>query len=176
MYWMLELKSLAHIALPTRDNGTILPALLCAVLVLMAGLQFAPPAELELPVSAGRVTAKTLPAREPNRVVADSIILRDPLFSPTRGGGTNEASSAPLDGAKAVGIVRGRGFARVIMQDAAGTPVSINLGNRYKGWRLTQIGRDSVTFSQGKERLAVSLANEPSGSQSYQPRQQMDER
>jgi hypothetical protein len=154
----------------------LLPALLCAVLVAMAALQFALPKDSELTSSPGRVIARTLPEREISRAVADPIILRDALFSPMRAGKSNDNVSAPLGGAKAVGIVRGRGFARVVLQDSIGNPISLNLGNRYQGWTLTRINRDSVAFSRGRERLELPIGSAAITAQSYQPNQQVDER
>ena len=176
MHWMFELKPLAHISFPTRDNGALLPALLCAVLVGMAALQFALSNDVELTSAPGRVVARQLPEREPYRAVADSIIARDPLFSPTRAGKSSDDKSDPLGGAKAVGIVRGRGFVRLVMQDSDGNPRSLNLGNRYLGWALTRISGESVTFSRGQERLELRVGNQTASFQSYNPREQTDER
>lgn len=144
----------------------------------MAGLQFALPPEVELVSAPGRVIARPLPEREPGRTLADPIILRDALFTPVRGGTAkaDAESKAPLDGARAVGIVRVRGFARVVMQDSEGTPATISIRNTYRGWTLVAIGRDSATFVRGKERLVLPLANGSQAYQQIQPTQQSDER
>lgn len=173
---MFELKPLVPIAFPSRNNGALLPALLSAALALMAGLQFAVPNDVDLTSKPGRVIARQLPERQPYRVVADPIILTDTLFSPKRVGKTSDVVSAPLGGAKAVGIVRGRGFRRVVMQDANGKPISISLGNLYQGWKLTHIGDEGVTFSRNQKRLQMRLGDGPVGTQAFQPSQQTDER
>ena len=173
---MFELKPLAHFRFPTRDNGSLLPALLCAVLVVMIALQFAVPQDGELTSAPGRIIARTLPEREISRAVADPVIVRDALFSPTRAGKSGDVASAPLGGAKAVGIVRGRGFARVVLQDSVGNPVSLSLGSRYQGRTLTRISRDSVTFSRGRERLEMRIGNGTASIQAYRPSEQVDER
>ncbi len=176
MHWMFELKPLAHIIFPTRVNGALLPALLCAVLVGMAGLQFGFPQDDDLTSAPGRVIARQLPERETYRAVADPQILRDALFSPARAGKASDDKSDPLGGAKAVGIVRGKGFVRVVMQDANGNSTSINVGRRYLGWTLARISGESVTFSRGQERHELRVGNQTASFQSYNPREQTDER
>lgn len=176
MHWMFELKPLAHIKFPTRDNGALLPALLCAVLVAMAALQFGLPQDDDLTSAPGRVIARQLPERESYRAVADPQILRDALFSPARAGKAGDDKSDPLGGAKAVGIVRGKGFARVVMQDGDGNPISLTIGRRYLGWTLTRINRESVTFSRGQERVEMRIGNRNASFQAYSPSEQTDER
>ena len=144
---------------PSRDNGTLLPALLAGVLVLMVALQFALPAEVELPLQIGQAAPARLAVREVSRVVPDPIIARSALFAPGRGGGGNVASAGPLDGAVAVGMVRGRGFARALLQQSDGSAVSVPVGGGYRGWRLAGLNKDYAIFTRDGERIAMPFTN-----------------
>lgn len=145
---------------PSRADQTLLPALLAAVLVLMVALQFALPVEDELPAAMRRVVPARLAQTGVNRVVPDPVILRSALFSPSRaagGGGANVAASGPLDGAIVVGMVRGRGFARAVVQEPGGGAVSVPVGGRYRGWRLVALGASNAVFSRDGKREVMSF-------------------
>jgi hypothetical protein len=154
------LKRLALPPRPSRDNGALMPALLCGVLVLMLALQFALPTGDELPAEVRRVVPARLAQSEVGRVVPDPIILRGALFSPGRGGGgANVAASGPLDGAVVVGMVRGRGFARAVLQQSDGSAVSVPLGGGYRGWRLIALSSGNAIFSKEGERVALTFTS-----------------
>jgi hypothetical protein len=137
-----------------------MPALLCGVLVLMLALQFALPVDEELPAEVRRVVPARLAQSEVSRVVPDPIILRSALFSPGRGGGgANVAAAGPLDGAVVVGMVRGRGFARAVLQQSDGSPVSVPVGGSYRGWRLVALTPGNAVFSKEGERVAMAFTS-----------------
>jgi hypothetical protein len=137
-----------------------MPALLCSVLVLMLALQFALPTGDELPIEVRRVVPAKLAQSGVNRVVPDPIILRSALFSPGRGGsGANVAAAGPLDGATVVGMVRGRGFARAVLQQGDGSAVSVPVGGSYRGWRLVSLALGSAVFSKEGERVAMAFTS-----------------
>lgn len=138
-----------------------MPALLCGALVLMLALQFALPVDEELPAEVRRVVPARLTQSAVNRVVPDPIILRSALFSPGRGGGggTNVAAVGPLDGARVVGMVRGRGFARAVLQQSDGSPVSVPVGGSYRGWRLVALTPGNAVFSREGERIALAFTS-----------------
>jgi hypothetical protein len=155
-----------------------MPALLCGVLVLMLALQFALPVDEELPAEVRRVVPARMAQSEVNRVVPDPIILRSALFSPGRGGsGANVAAAGPLDGAVVVGMVRGRGFARAVLQQSDGSPVSVPVGGSYRGWRLVALKPGNAVFSKEGERLAMAFTSGqilPNSSR-FQPRRTNEE-
>jgi hypothetical protein len=156
------LKLLAPIPRPSRDSRTLLPAALVGALALMAMLQFALPTDTDLPLATGRAIPAKLQDRDAVRVIPDPAILTSALFTPTRAGrraSASDVAAGPLDGAAPVGIARGRGFARVVLQQADGTAVSLSPGQAYHGWRLVSIGRDQVKFSQNGQPLLLSLSN-----------------
>jgi hypothetical protein len=137
-----------------------MPALLCGALVLLLALQFALPVDEELPPEVRRVVPARLTQSAVNRVVPDPIILRNALFSPGRGGGgTNVAALGPLDGARVVGMVRGRGFARAVLQQSDGSPVSIPVGGSYRGWRLITLTPRNAVFSREGERISLAFTS-----------------
>ena len=152
------MKFLATLPFPSRAEATLLPALLSVLLVLLAGLQFALPSEVELPQTATRAVAPRLPDHFVTRHVPDSVIISQALFTPTRGGGAKQAGAGPLDGATPVGAVRGRGFARAIIQQASGETVTLNIGQSYHGWRLAGLTQGNATFLRDGKRLAIPFA------------------
>lgn len=157
---MYELKLPALPPRPSRDNGTILPALLAGALVLMIALQFALPAELDLPAEGSRIVPVRMVQGNVARVVPDPVILRDALFSPARSavaGGTATGGTGPLDGAIVVGMVRARGVARAVIQQSDGTALSVPVGGRYRSWRLVSITSGNAVFSRDGERLALAF-------------------
>jgi hypothetical protein len=137
-----------------------MPALLCGVLVLMIALQFALPTDTELPTEVRRVVPARLAQNSVGRVVPDPIILGSALFSPARGGGGgNVAAIGPLDGAVVVGMVRGRGFARAVLQESDGGAVSVPVGGSYRGWRLVSLSQGNAVFNKEGERVALTFTS-----------------
>lgn len=137
-----------------------MPALLCGVLVLMLALQFALPVDDELPTEVRRVVPARLAQNGISRVVPDPAILENALFSPGRGGGgANVAASGPLDGAVVVGMVRGRDFARAVLQESGGGSVSVPVGGNYRGWRLVTLSSGKAIFSRDGERVALAFTS-----------------
>jgi hypothetical protein len=165
---------------PSRADQTLLPALLAAVLVLMVALQFAMPVDKEMPAAVRRVVPARLAQTPLSLVVPDPVILRSALFSPSRaarGGGANVAASGPLDGAIVVGMVRGRGFARAVVQERDGNAVSVPVGGRYRGWRLVALTSGNAVFSQDGKRVVMSFTTGqvlPSN-EGFQPRRTNEE-
>lgn len=145
---------------PSRDNGTILPALLAGALVLMIALQFALPAELELPLEDAPMVPVRLANASVARVQADPAILREALFTPARSavvGGGASTGTGPLDGAFVVGMVRARGVARAIIQQSDGRALSVPVGGRYREWRLVSVTPGNAVFSRDGERLSLAF-------------------
>jgi hypothetical protein len=138
-----------------------MPALLCGVLVLMFALQFALPVDDELPIDVRRVVPARFTQSEVARVVPDPVVLDKAIFSPARGGGSgsNIAATGPLDGATFVGVVRGRGFARAVLQQSDGSPISVPLGGSYRGWRLISLVASDAIFSKDGERATLSFTS-----------------
>lgn len=154
------MKFQAQLPRPSRDNATLLPALLAGALVLMAALQFALPAEAELPAQTGGSVQRALADRQVTRAIPDPVILRNALFAPGRAnGGANVAAAGPLDGAVAVGMVRGRGFARAVLQQSDGSAVSVAVGGRYRGWRLIGLTKVNAIFTRDGVRVAMAFSN-----------------
>ncbi len=157
-----------------------MPALLCGVLVLMIALQFALPVGDELPAEVRRVVPSRAAQVQTSLVVPDPIILRNALFSPGRAGGAggaNVAAIGPLDGAAPVGMVRGRGFARAVLQQSDGSAVSIPVGGRYRGWTLVRLTASDATFTREGERVVLSFTDRPNlpNSNGFQPRRADEE-
>lgn len=142
----------------------------------MVALQFALPAEVELPPQIGKAAPARFATREIARVVPDPIIVRSALFTPGRGGSGSVAAAGPLDGAVAVGMVRGRGFARALLQQSDGSAVSVPVGGGYRGWRLAGLNKDYAIFTRDGERVAMPFTNGNAQSNRAFPNQQANER
>ncbi len=145
--------------LPNRADGTVLPALLAAVLALGVLFQLSERDEAPLPPGgAGRAVAAAPAAFAIGPAVVDPVLLADPIFSEARAGKQADgAQTGPLGGAVLVGTTRGRGFARAIVQPPAGAAVSVAVGGSYLGWRLTALSADAVTFRRGAEIVRMPL-------------------
>jgi hypothetical protein len=154
---MFVLKFQAPLSRPSRADRTLLPAVLSALLALMVALQFALPAANPLLSEAGRLVQPRLAAQVAGIAVADPVILQRALFAPGRGGG-KAAGVGPLDGAAFVGIVRGRGFARAVLQRPDGQAASIPVGGGYRGWRLVALGQERAVFIRDGVRYAAPIA------------------
>ena len=171
------MKPRVTLSLPNRDNATLFPALLALLLVLMAALQWALPAEVVLPDAAGRAVAPQMAERSIMRTFPDDVILRRALFAPGRGvTGKSAEDSGPLDGATPVGIVRGKGFARVILQQADGSAVTLSLGSAYHGWALTRISQDSAIYKRNGKTLMLPLGSRASLPKQFRSIEKIDER
>jgi hypothetical protein len=166
---MYALKFPAPLPRPNRADRTLLPALLAVLLLFMVVLQFAFPAQNESVIAPTRLVLPKLEALEPSLALADPIILRNALFAPGRGGGKS-TGTGPLDGAAFVGIVRGRGFARAVLQPGEGQAVSVPVGGAYRGWKLVSLnGSDALFMRDGIRHTATIVRGAIENSPNLQP-------
>jgi hypothetical protein len=158
---------------PERAEGTVLAALLVALLTLLVVVQFVLPQERpavpEVPPAALRAGPAQIGA-----VSADPVLARRSIFQATRIAGGNTAGVGapvgPLDGAIPAGIVRVRGAARLVLQTPDGKSVTLRPGQSWQGWRLISIGRDDVRFRRGGESVTLGLgANDSFSYPEYAP-------
>jgi len=143
---------------PERAEGTVLAALLAALLVVMLIAQGLLPPDrpvvADLPpviLRAGDVAAAP--------VTADSVLARRSIFQPTRLAGADGGAgpAAPLDGAIPAGVIRVRGAARLVLQTPEGNSITLRTGQSWRGWRLVRIGSDEVRFARGSETVTLGL-------------------
>ncbi|MBY0583509.1 MAG: hypothetical protein K2P68_11410 [Sphingomonas sp.] len=146
--------------IPNGRDQTLLPALLVVVLAALVAFQLTLPAEDALQVEAGRVVMPAIAPVIMERQVADPVIMARAVFTPVAAAGTNGATvpAGPLGDAAPVGVARGHGFARVILQRSDGSIVSVGLGGRYGVWRLVGIGRDAVQFANESGTIRIPLS------------------
>jgi hypothetical protein len=164
------LKYQAPLPRPSRADGTALPALLAAVLAAMVALQFVLPQEESRSAVPHRSVVRRTVTGGPSLSIADPILLRDALFAPARGRGKS-AGAGPLDGAVFVGVVRGRGFARAVLQEADGGAASVSLGGKYHGWKLVSLDDANAVFIRDGIRHSAPIARGAIASApSFQPR------
>lgn len=130
------------------------------MLVLMFALQFALPAADDLPGDARRVVPLRGVDAVINRVIPDPLIMRNALFSPTRGGAASsagEGGTGPLGGATVVGMVRVGARARAIVQQGDGKAISVAVGGRYQEWILVGLSTTTAQFARDDERLTMDF-------------------
>jgi len=155
---------------PSRADGTLLPALLALLLAVLAAVQLAigpeaPPAERY-----GRIVVPAVQHRAEPPVVIDPVILRAAIFTPGRGSGGDGAPPAPLGplgDAAPVGITRTRGGTRVILQRGDGAIIRLAIGARYREWRLIGVTSDAVRFAGPGGSVQVPLADRPISTGQY---------
>ncbi len=150
---------------PRRDNGTLLPAALLALLVAMLLFQLfasnAPP----LPELPGGMPARpaSLDLPRPAPAAVPPVILARTLFSPTRGpaGSADAGSAAPVGGAVPVGTI-GRGRARILfLKTSDGRVIRMGRGGSHQGWTLVAIESDGVTFAREGQKIRVNFGATP---------------
>ena len=154
---MFALKFPALLPRPNRADRSVLPALLTALLALMVGLQFFLPEEAEPQFLPGRAVVPIVGGQASPLFLADPAIVNNALFAPGRGRGKT-AAIGPLDGATFVGVVRGKGFARAVLQQPDGQAVSVPVGGSYRGWRLISLVNANATFMRDNVRHRVAVA------------------
>jgi len=137
---------------PRRDDGSLLPALLSAVLVIAAGAQLSLASAVDLPSVAVVPPPRpaVLPALPPAALVPAPLLARA-MFTPSRLP-TADAPSTPLDGAVIEGAVRTRGHAHIIVRLSDGHIRNMAPGDVVAGWRLLSIGDGAALMSRGGER------------------------
>ncbi len=146
--------------MPTRADGTLLPAILALLLALLAAFQLVAGDDDPLPESYGRVVMPVVQARPMTMVAVDPAIARASIFTPVRNeahaGG--QASLGPLGDATPVGVVRDRRVTRVILQCADGRVLTLPLGGAYHGWRVAAVASDGVRFVGEGGSVVIPLA------------------
>jgi hypothetical protein len=158
---MCALKLRSPISLPRRDDGTLLPAMLVAALVLMAALQLVLTREPDLPESGEGRLPPAARIGNPPPAIADPAIAARPLFSPSRRPGDTPVlltpnGAAPLGGATVAGAIKAHGIARVLLKLPNGAIEELGVGGDYMGWVLVSFSQDGAIFRKGSEKLAMA--------------------
>ncbi len=159
---MFVLKFPVRIPPPRRAERTWLPAALAALLGLVLVMQLALPSTVDLP-DAGLVRPLRplrLPQLAFGATVVDPAVSARPLFAPGRRENADAvvaARQAPLEGARAVGVIMVRSNARVFLQAPDGKVTPVGPGGSYRGWRLVRIRPDQLLFARGAETAAIAL-------------------
>lgn len=154
------MKPLPVIVRPNRADRTLLPATLALVLALLLAFQLSLPLEVTLPDSIGRTVAPPVAEHVARRAVPDPVLAASPLFTPARAGTAQDvAANGPLAGAILVGIARGRGFARAVLQPPEGRAISLAIGQSFNGWRLIGLSSDAAQLARAGKSIAVTIGS-----------------
>ena len=143
-----------------RASNILLPAVLAALLALLAAFQLFVGGDNPFPASFGRVIMPRIQSRAPPKVTIDPVLARASIFTPVRSkalGGVS-ASLGPLGDAVPVGVTRGRGFVRVVLQCADGRVLTVPVGGAYRGWRVAAVAGDGVRFIGTGGSVLIPLA------------------
>ncbi|MFZ4689192.1 MAG: hypothetical protein ACOYLS_08130 [Polymorphobacter sp.] len=147
------------VPIPRRAERTLLPAALAALLALLFVVQLAFPVQLVLPEAGVTRPFRLLPTRV-GVVAADPEITARPLFNPARREGTEPGTgdkTAPLEGARAVGVITARGAVRLFLQAPDGQVSALGIGGGYRGWRLVRVGAGQAAFRRGGETAVLPI-------------------
>jgi hypothetical protein len=129
------------------------------VLLSLVALQFMLPAQDDqIAFVPGRSHLPSSSEDGASLSIADPAILQNAMFAPARAAGGTSASSAALDGARLVGVVRANNFARAVMQSPDGETNSVTVGGLYRGWRLASLSGDSAVFIRDGIRHNATIA------------------
>ncbi len=172
--WKLRLLSFA----PSRENGALVPAGLCLLLLPAAALQIALPAATEVPQGTGAIRAAAWQLPEVGEPLGLSEVTLPPLFTPTRLGsrlgeavGDNadeETADAkpvvgPLGGAWVLGMERVGVRRAVIIRSAQGVVFKLPPGRAWRGWQLLSVQDNFALFRQGGKTHRINFGNAPPG-------------
>ncbi|WP_375287651.1 hypothetical protein [Sphingomonas sp.] len=144
-------------ARPSRADGTLLPAMLAGVLLLVLLTQFVLTDTVPLP-EGGPIGAGALMPRlsDPSPRGVPAAVLGRPIFAPTDDvvseDGDEAGESNVLGGAAIVGSI-GVGRARVAVVTEGGRIRRVGVGGSIAGWRLAAITQEGVVLTRGGERL-----------------------
>ncbi len=146
-----------HIPPPRRAERTLLPAALAALAGLLLAVQLAVPSNVALPdIAVGRPLRLAPLVVAP--MLADAEITRRPLFAPGRHETAGIADkTAPLEGARAVGVISIRNAVRVFLQAPDGQVTPVGIGGGYRGWRLVRIAAGQLLFVRGADSIALPI-------------------
>lgn len=162
---MSKLKFQFPLSAPRRDDGTLLPATLVAVLALVLLGQALLPAGADLPqpvmpapvTGPGRAngadsTALVVPVR------ADPQIVTRNLFAPgrTQSGAVGKVPGTALGGAIVAGTLGSGARMRVVVVKPGGVMTLLPRGGAVNGWQLVAIATDHAEFRRGADHLAIT--------------------
>jgi hypothetical protein len=160
---MFDLKFPFLIPLPRPDDGTMLPAMLAALLLAAVAAQLLLTGGPELPAEGvGRIAA-SMPSVRVARAGSAPDILARPLFSPTRnsdgGGATGGGAGTMLGGAVVAGTVsRGRST-QAFVRLPDGSIRTLRIGQQIEGWRLAGLTGDSARFARDGQTISIAFGS-----------------
>ena len=148
---------------PRRNEGTILPAALAALLVTALALQFAFVRADTTELEPGPVTIAGGASSPPPEVAlapAQPVIEARPIFSPARAGtgaGSEAASTSvdPLAGATVAGAWSVGHRAYLVLRLPNGTSRTLSAGQSVSGWRLVAITATGARFVQAGKSILI---------------------
>ena len=149
---------------PRRNEGTILPAALAALLMAALALQFAfvraDTSELE-PGAVARAGRTTGPPPEVALAAVQPVIEARPIFAPNRSGagsggdGAASAAADPLAGATVAGAWSVGHRAYLVLRLPNGLSRTLSAGQSASGWHLAAITATGARFVQAGKSILV---------------------
>ena len=157
---MSKLKFPLPLRAPRRDDGSVMPATIAALLATTLVVQLGLPLDVQLPAASllarGRESVPAVDGRgSPLR--AERLIVDRNLFAPGRSqtGAVGRVPGTALGGAIVAGTFGlGRALRAVIVRPG-GAITLLSPGNELDGWRLVRLFPDHALFLRGTERLEM---------------------
>ena len=149
------------LARPRRNEGTILPAALAALLLALMALQFAlvRADRTALEPNGVAFAGASAPPPDVEPAVVQPAIQARPIFSPALaavGSGTGGGASAdPLAGATVAGAWSVGRRAYLVLRLPNGLSRTLATGQSASGWRLTAITATGARFVQAGKSILV---------------------
>ena len=142
---------------PRRDDATILPALLVAVLAIMLVSQMLVPADVEMPqpVLAGARMPSGVAGLQVMPVRASETVVTHNLFAPGRSqsGALGKVPGAALDGAIIAGTIGSGARMRAIVVKPGGAMTFVGRGGLVNGWQVVALTGDHAQLRRGADKL-----------------------
>lgn len=161
------------LSLPSRNDGTVLPALLGTILAATLVMQLTwaarePDLPLPLPATAP-VTSNRVPIVSP--VVASGEIFRRPLFAPRQSSSiASDIAPAPtLGGAVVAGTVSLRGRTYAVVRRSNGKSFNLPVGGQLNGWSLAALRDEGAVFVKGRARQTIAYGTQPTSEAAEPP-------
>lgn len=163
---------------PRNGDGTVIPALLVALLgcVLVAQLAVAPPIKPVAPSAGPRPTGPVVPPPVMTAAIADPIIRSRPIFAPARaasGAGAGAGAAAdPLAGSVISGTWSVGRQVNLVLRMADGQMRNMRVGQSANRWVLTSITSGGARFVRDGRAIVIPFGGagppspEPQSSQS----------
>lgn len=147
------------LSLPSRADGTFLPAGLASVLVLALAAQLLAAGDgPELPPAPAVGAARSnFQAPVYQRVGVPPAIFSRPLFGPRQPPTIGDGAPPPaIGGATVAGTMSVRGRTYAVIRRGNGAVINLRVGGSVEGWRLLSLGPSGAVFQKANDKRTIA--------------------